>query len=80
MRWLKRILVILIVLLVAKGLFTPEQPQAYISSPRTQLLLEEIEWRSVQIKQAAQDLPGSIEVLLRKFFSDGKPGSQAKSV
>ncbi|ACL21067.1 hypothetical protein DesLBE_0302 [Desulfitobacterium sp. LBE] len=80
MRWLGRILIIFILLMAAKGLFAPEQPQAYISAPRTQVLLEEIHWRSVQIQQAARDLPGSIEVMLRKIFSDGKPASEAKSV
>lgn len=65
---------------LVKGFFESEQPQAYIRSPQTQILLKEMEWRATQIKKSAQDLPGSIEVMLRRMFSDEKPTTEAKSV
>lgn len=80
LRLLRNILLIFILLLLGKGLLDSDQPQAYISSPRTQAIINEIQWRTVEIKHAAQDLPGSIEVILRQIFSDGLPTSEAKSV
>lgn len=80
LRFLWRVLVILMMFFLVKGFFEAEQPQAYIHSPQTQIILEEMEWRATQIKKAAQDLPGSLEVMLRRIFSNGKPATEAKSV
>jgi len=80
LRLLSRILLILALLYLGTLLFEPQQPQVYISAPRIQTFLEEVESRTAKIKQAAQDLPGSIEVILRRIFYDGKPSAEAKSV
>ncbi len=80
MRFLVRIILILAILLMAKGLFEPSQPQAYISSPMAIELVEKIEWRASQIQRAARDLPATIEIMLKRVFSENKPTTEAKSV
>ncbi|MEL1135834.1 hypothetical protein AAC978_11675 [Desulfitobacterium sp. THU1] len=80
LRYIWRVFVILVMVFLAKGIFEEKQPQAYISHPQVQVLMDEIEWRASQIQKAAQDLPGSIEVMLRRIFTDGKPAIEAKSV
>lgn len=80
MRFLIRIILILAILLMAKGLLEPNQPQAYISSPRAIEFVEKVEWRATQIQKAARDLPGAIEAMLKRVFSDEQPVTGAKSV
>ncbi|NMA69333.1 MAG: hypothetical protein GX958_07935 [Desulfitobacterium sp.] len=80
MRFLIRIILILAILLMAKGLLEPNQPQAYISSPRAIEFVEKVEWQATQIQKAARDLPGAIEAMLKRVFSDEQPVTRAKSV
>ncbi|AGA69564.1 hypothetical protein Desdi_2123 [Desulfitobacterium dichloroeliminans LMG P-21439] len=80
LRYIWRVFIILVMLFLVKGIFQEEQPQAYISNPQVKVLMDEIEWRASQLQKAAQDLPGSIEVMLRRIFNDGMPAIEAKSV
>lgn len=79
MRFIWRIFVILILAFLLKGVLFPE-PQAYITSPGPRSWVEQVEWQANQIQKAAQDLPTSIEVVIRRLFRDVKPHIEAKSV
>ena len=79
LRFLWRILVVLILVYLLKGVLISE-PQAYIALPETRSWAQQIEWQANQIQKAAQDLPASIEVVIRRLFRDVKPHIEAKSV
>lgn len=79
MRLIWRILVIVIAIYIVKGFIAPE-PQVFISSPEAKLWVERLEWEATKIQKAAQDLPASIEMTLRRLLQDSKPLTEAKSV
>ena len=71
---------IVILAFLLKEAFTSEPPQAYIAWPDKKVWVQRIEWEVKQIQRAAQDLPASIEVVIRRLFRDVKPHVEAKSV
>lgn len=79
LRFLWRIFVILILVFLLKGVLVPE-PQAFIALPGARSWVQQVEWQANQIQKAAQDLPTSIEVVIRRLFRDVRPNIEAKSV
>lgn len=79
MRFIGRIFIILVLVFLLKGILFPE-PQAYISLPEAKSWVKQVEWQAYEIQRAAQDLPASLEVVLRRLFRDIKPQIEAKTV
>lgn len=79
MRFIGRIFIILVLAFLLKGILFPE-PEAYISLPAPRSWVKQVEWQAYEIQRAAQDLPASIEVVLRRLFRDIKPQIEAKTV
>ncbi len=79
LRFIGRIFIILVLVFLLKGILFPE-PQAYIALPEARSWVKQVEWQAYEIQRAAQDLPDSIEVVLRRLFRDVKPQIEAKSV
>lgn len=79
LRFIWRIFVVLVLAFLLKGVLVPE-PQAYIASPGARSWVQQVQWQANQIQKAAQDLPTSIEVVIRRLFSDVRPHIEAKSV
>ena len=79
MRFIGKILVLLIAIYLVKGFIISESP-VYITSPEAKSWVERIEWEATKIQRAAQDLPASIEMTLRRLLQDSKPLTEAKSV
>ena len=71
---------ILIFALLLKEAFTSEPHQAYIAWSDEKIWVQRIEWEVKKLQRAAQDLPASIEVVIRRLFRDVKPQVEAKSV
>lgn len=79
LRFIVRVLIIFALAFFLKGILFPE-PQAYISLPEARSWVKQVEWQAYEIQRAAQDLPASIEVVLRRLFRDIKPQIEAKTV
>jgi hypothetical protein len=71
--------VLIILAILLKGALVPET-NAYIVWPEAKPWVQRVEWEVLQIQKAAQDLPASIEVVIRRLFRDVKPQIEAKSV
>lgn len=79
LRFLWRALVIILLVIFIKGASSSE-PSAYINSPESRTWVRRVEWEVHRIQRAAQDLPASIEVVIRRLMKDIKPHLEAKSV
>jgi hypothetical protein len=79
LRFLWRIFMLVALIFLLKGVFNSE-PQAYILWPEEKLWIQRVGWEFQNIQRAAQDLPASLEVVIRRLFRDIKPQVEAKSV
>jgi len=75
MRWLWRILVI--VLLVGIFQSVRSEPQAFIKQENW---VEKLKWEVRNWQRQVQDLPAAVEVEIRRLFSEFKPNGDGKSV
>jgi hypothetical protein len=74
-----RLFVIVVFILLLKTTFTP-QTQAYIVWPENPNFVERVKFQVDQLQKNAQDLPANIEMQIRRFLKDVKPGNDAKLV
>lgn len=78
MRLLIRFLVIILLLVMIKNSISSE-PDAFISWSEANFV-DKLEWEIDRIRRAAQDLPATIDIVLRRLFGDLYPITEAKAV
>jgi len=79
MRWLWRLLTLLVVLAFLRTLIVP-QPKAFIAWPEEKNWAPKIQREIKQLQKFTQDLPASIEVEVRRFWNDFRPSGDGKEV
>jgi len=79
MRWLWRLLTLVVLLAFIRTLIVP-QPQVFISWPEQKNWAPKIQGEIKQLQQFTQDLPASIEVEVRRLWNDFKPSENGKEV
>lgn len=79
MRFVWRIFIIFVLAIFVKSAFF-EETSAYISSPEVKPWIQRVEWKIQDLQNAAQDLPASIEITIRRIFNDVKPQIEAKLI
>ncbi|HZK83753.1 MAG TPA: hypothetical protein VFC58_03580 [Desulfosporosinus sp.] len=79
MRWLWRILALVVLLAFLRTLSTPE-PMGFIAWPEEKNWELRIQGEIKQFQKITQDLPASIEVEVRRFWSDFRPRGAGKEV
>lgn len=79
MRFIWRIFIIFVLAILVKSAFSKET-SAYISSPEVKPWIQRVEWTIQDLQNAAQDLPASIEITIRRIFNDVKPQIEAKLI
>jgi len=79
MRWLWRIAVLLLLLILVRGTVIPKQ-QAFISWPEQSVWLQKVKWDLKHWQEGLQDLPTSIEVEIRRLWHDVQPLGDGRKV
>lgn len=79
MRWLWRLLTLLVLLAVIRTLIVPH-PQAFIVWPEENNWAPIIQGEIRQLQKITQDLPASIEVEVRRLWNDFQPSGDGKEV
>jgi hypothetical protein len=79
MRWLWRLLTLLVLLGILRTLIVP-QPEAFIVWPERANWAQRIQGEMKQLQRLSQDLPASIEVEVRRFWQDFQPNGDGKEV
>lgn len=75
MRWLWRLVILLILAGIWRNLSVP-QPKAFIVWPERSNWVRKIQSEMKQLQQLAQDLPTSIEVEVRRLWKGFQPNGQ----
>ncbi|GAB6156302.1 hypothetical protein JCM17380_50540 [Desulfosporosinus burensis] len=79
MRWLWRLLMLFMFLVLVRTLFVP-QPKAFIALPEGQNWGQKIQGEMRQWQKLSQDLPASIEVEMRRLWNDFQPNGEGEEV
>ena len=79
MRWLWRLLILFVFLVLVRTHFLP-QPKAFIALPEGQNWEQKIQGEIKQWQRLSQDLPTSIEVEVRRLWKDFRPNGAGKEV
>ncbi|MDR3602750.1 MAG: hypothetical protein P4L49_20120 [Desulfosporosinus sp.] len=79
MRWLWRLMTLLLLLGFLRSLIVP-QPKAFIDWPERPNWERKIQVEMKQLQKLTQDLPTSIEVEVRRFWKDFQPNGDGKEV
>lgn len=79
MRWLWRLLTILLILGLVRTFFIP-QSKVFITWQEEQGWVETIKLELRQWQKISQDLPASIEVEVRRLWKDFQPNGNGKEV
>lgn len=79
MRWLWRLLILFVFLVMVRTLLYP-QPKAFITLPEEQNWGLKIQGEMKQLQKLSQDLPASIEVEVRRLWKDFLPNGEGKKV
>ena len=79
MRWLWRLLTLVVLLGLGQTLFNP-QPKAFIAWSEGQNWVKTIQGELRQWQRLSQDLPASIEVEVRRLWMDFQPNGNGKEV
>jgi len=79
MRWLWRLLTLVVFLGLAQTLISP-QPKAFIAWSDGQNWVKVIQGELKQWQRLSQDLPASIEVEVRRLWMDFQPNANGKEV
>jgi len=79
MRWFWRVLTFLLILGFLRTVVAP-QPQAFIAWPEEKNWTLKIQGEIKQLQKFTQDLPASIEVEVRRLWSDFQPNGEGKEV
>lgn len=79
MRWLWRLLTLLVLLAFFRILIVP-QPKAFIGWTEGKNWAPKIEVKIKQVQKFTQDLPASIEVEVRRLWKDYRSSGNGKEV
>ena len=79
MRWLWRLFIVFVFLLLVQNVFVP-QPKAFISLPEGENWARKLQGEMRQWQKLSQDLPASIEVEVRRLWKDFQPNGEGKEV
>ncbi|MDR3540070.1 MAG: hypothetical protein P4L69_03745 [Desulfosporosinus sp.] len=79
MRWLWRLVTLLVLLGFLKTLMVP-QPKAFIAWPESSNWTQKIQGEMKQLQRLSQDLPASIEVEVRRLWKDFRPNGNDQEV
>lgn len=79
MRWLWRLVILSVVLLLVRAYLVPH-PKAFISFPEGDNWGQKLQGEMKQWQKLSQDLPASIEVEVRRLWNDFRPNGEAKEV
>lgn len=79
MRWLWRLLTLVVLLAFLRTLIVPE-PKAFIAWPEEKNWELKIQGEIKQLQKITQDLPASIEVEVRRLWSDFQPRGNGEEV
>ncbi|MBP1760427.1 MAG: hypothetical protein H6Q63_1344 [Firmicutes bacterium] len=79
MRWLWRLVILVVFLGLVQTLFAP-QPKAFIAWSEGQSWVQKIQGELKQWQRLSQDLPASIEVEVRRLWKEFQPNGDAKEV
>lgn len=79
MRWLWRLLTLLVFLVLVRMLFVP-QPKTFIAWPEGQNWEQKMLGEMKHWQKLTQDLPSSIEVEVRRLWNDFRPNGDGKEV
>ena len=79
MRWLLRLLTLLVLLAFLRTLIVP-QSSAFIAWPEDKNWTPKIQGGMKQLQKFTQDLPTSIEVEVRRIWEDFRPSGDGKEV
>lgn len=80
MRWIWRILVLLLLINLIKVVWAQPQPKTFIAWPEKSNFVEKIKGDWFRWQQEVQDLPASIEVQLHRLWQDFQPNGSGSSV
>lgn len=79
MRWVWRLLTLLILLGLLRTVVFP-QPKAFIAWPESQNWVQKLQGQMKQLQKVTQDFPASIEVEVRRLLKDFRPNGDAQEV
>jgi hypothetical protein len=79
MRWLWRLLTLLVFLVLVRMLFVPQQ-KTFIAWPKGQNWVQKMQREMKHWQKLTQDLPSSIEVEMRRLWNDFRPNGNGKEV
>lgn len=79
MRWLWRLLTLLVLLAFLRTLIIP-RPKTFIAWPEEKNWALKIQGEIKQLQKFTQDLPASIEVEVRRLWNDFRPSGDGKEV
>ena len=79
MRWLWRLLTLLVLLAFLRSLIVQE-PKAFIAWPEENNWAPKIQQEIKQLQKFSQDLPASIEVEVRRLWKDFQSSGDGKEV
>lgn len=80
MRWIWKLLVVFLLLII---IFKPKltsQPQVFISLPQSETIKEKVVWQIKHWQNLAQDLPASVETQIHRIFQDFEPNGDGQTV
>jgi len=78
-RWLWRLLIILVVVSLLKGIGTPE-PSVFIVSPDREDWTDKVQSEIRQWQNIIQDLPASIEAEIKQMWQEFQPDGSGEIV
>lgn len=80
MRWIWRLLTLVVLVVVIRVLFAPQQPQAFIAWSQGEPWVQKMTWELQHWQRIAQDLPTSLEVEIRRLWREFKATGDGRSV
>jgi len=78
-RWVLRILVLLLLVSMLKNVWAP-QPQVFITWPEGMNWTQKLAWEVRKWQSLLQDLPASIEAEIRQIWDEFQPDGNGESV
>ena len=79
MRWLWRLLTLIVFLGLIRKVFVP-QPKAFIAWPEGHTWEQKLQGEMKQWQKLSQDIPASLEVEVRRLWKDFRPNGDGQEV
>ncbi len=80
MRWLWRLITLIVFLGIIRTLFIVPHPTVFIAWPEGQNWAQKIQGEMKQWQKLTQDLPASIDVEVRRLWKDFQPNGDGQEV